>query len=497
MFAKFLAVTLSVWQWWCEADVIGGITRLCLFLGVVYEDYILVERPPIGWWEWFWSLFGYTYQERLIVFRFDLIRSGYYALLLLGILWLSFVAVRWLFRRLAQLVFAQVVKVCQAAFEKAYDLERVFRVPASAHDPGPIALDMPKTSIVAESLRKGSELYKSQTPKCQVHFGNPLPDGVTAAVGGGVRVQVPGHTGSFVITAHHVLTGLSEDFILFRPNVRRTCSIKHYQVSGVNVARPVLGLDTDTVAIFFSDDEMSALGVSVCKIHDKVPNSATVRIAGPDEQGSLGTLRELSDTFGYFVYSGSTVPGFSGCVYVGGGSDVGYAIHLHGGAVNTAYSLRLAYVTLAAQLKVKPENTEDFLERLYKVDREPILVDESYGSLDEVRIRVKGVYHVVDRASLAKLTGRRDPGRMVRYVDFENVEPESKNSLRTISKGPSSSSNKSDQGSAQDLLVSMLTTLRDLLPPQTAQQETSGKKRKKASSGQMKDQVVKNPSEST
>nr|QXV86569.1 hypothetical protein [Solemoviridae sp.] len=493
---EFLTVAAPAAARWREAsNWLGSVISFLVKVGVLFDYTEVVDRPAETWWEWIWTIFGYTYQKSIVTIHCDCFMAGVLTIVSLGLAW-SLVGLlydmAWINIRRIRLFVSWVFGQVRVA---ASLLERVFHGPASEDDPGPGIIQMPTREIVPESIRQGSDLHPTETPSCQVYLGKRSGDGSIIAYGGGVRVQVPAGEQNYLLTPRHVCTLLSDDSVIFRGDAVRDFDIQSYSVGGKTVARPVYSLDTDLVAIAISPDEFSAVKTKVAKIHPKVPPNTTARIAGPDGQGSLGVLRDKPDLFGYVVYSGSTLPGFSGCAYVGGAGDTVYALHLHGGAANTGYSLRLAYVTLLSVLRVRQEESGEFLERIFREEREVIWVDETYHDLDEVRIRAKGVYHVVPRHHIAKLVGRQDFGNKVQYVDFADYE--SKNSNRASRVESSSSSIESGQAPIQDLVASIMKTFQDSMKQQPPTSVNSGPKKKKNTGGQTKEQTANAPSKST
>lgn len=480
---------LSIWP------AMEWLLHLLVKLGVLRRVVQLEVRDPIGWWEWFWSLLGWQYKEAVEYLHLDflyLVTWTLVVVMVMACIWAAFnglvILARWSLK--------QAVMLIARAFGKLGEIfSCVFRLLASAWEPGamakvvvPSARSLPYNT---ESIRLGSILTKFDIPGCQVVFGVVNGERFLAH-GCGIRVSVPTHDDAFIITPLHVLCGLPDVFHLRGKagtiKVDKTLCVRGTKSS----TREYLELDTDMGAFPITPVEASQIGVSVASILPRLERGVLAKIVGPSGEGSTGELKACSFVFGQLVYNGSTLAGFSGAGYLVGKSVVG--IHVAGGSRNVGYSLRLAYVTLLHFIKVKPEDTDEWLENIVKNKRYKIEVDPAWQHLDTVRIRVKGEYHIVDRDSYNNLELQYEPTEPT-YDDASSSvvrKESSKNELQSTN-GASDSSTASLQGEIQKLRLktkNQQNTLRSL----QAKLQILGEKQKTPTSGQIAEQIPESQS---
>lgn len=270
-------------------------------------------------------------------------------------------------------------------------------------DPGEIpSLHIITDDLLPESVISNSPLTAQFVPRCQGALGT-LSDKVFRANGCCVRLDVQGE-GIFIVTPAHVLAGITGDVYLLG-SVRPIKFDPDFTLKDdVKLLRKRIVIDTDVVALQISESEASSCGLSMARILLSVPDFGTLAsICGPNKLGSTGVLVPDTTVFGGLVYSGSTVGGFSGAVYMVGDQAAG--IHIAGGRRNVGYSLRLAYVTLCCLVRHSPEESVEWLETLYKRYRKRIQFDETWGDVDTARIKVNGQYSIVSKETLAQVVG--------------------------------------------------------------------------------------------
>lgn len=167
--------------------------------------------------------------------------------------------------------------------------------------------------------------------------------------------------------------------------------------------REYVDLDTDLIAMKMSPDELSRLGLKTPTIsHALDSRGAYVAITGVSKMGTTGVIRPDANVFGRVIYSGTTMPGYSGAAYCSGNHLVG--IHTNGGQVNGGYSASYILALLNLQDRVKPEDSENFLVDQFRQGRK-IRVDKRYFDLDDVRVEIGGRYAVVGRESMRRAFG--------------------------------------------------------------------------------------------
>lgn len=482
-----LSELLSAWPG------LGRLLVLFLRLGIFGSHLKSVDRDPVGWWEWLWTLLGWQYKEVKEFVHLDLLYLLIWVVTVVGVglaLWWTTVnvvlGIRWLMKQFLVLVVLTTGKIYGFFF-------RVFRVLASDLDPGSsVKVLVPGKKLISyttESMRAGSAMVKLEVLDCQVALGVQNGDRFLA-YGCGIRLDIVGVDDPFIITPMHVYSSLPDRF-----HVRgKTGSVEIDKTSissgGGVLSRTMHVIDTDLVGFQITSNEAALVGAKKAVIQGSIPDRGTVaRITGPMGEGSTGVLKADPVVFGQLIYSGSTVAGFSGAGYVVTRQVAG--IHCAGGTRNVGYSLRLAYVTLAHLCKIKSEDTDDWLRDVITKKRSKVVVDLAWQHLDSQRIFVRGQYHIVDRDSWNSSTAGLDlsPDGTLVYDDSESTREErfdesliSKNSSRPTFTG-SASSTESPQEELSRLRLKIKNQSKHLQVCQ-AKLELLGKERESASAGQ-------------
>lgn len=367
-------------------------------MGII--DHRVVVEPIVAstWWEWVWEMLGWPYMVERTVCDVNLL------VLLLTIV-LSYLVVTVVVRTLLDIwrrirsVFWKLVDYVVVGLQA---ISRVFQWLASSKAPDK-PLFVTAAEYLPESMVANSSLTARTPPKCQGVLGSLSPEGIVKANGCCVRVDIQG-VGSFIITPDHVLAGIRDNVCLLGSVGHVELDIGFIQDNVGQRPRERIILDTDVVALRITEVEASRAGIAVATILSTLPNvGALAQICGPTKLGSTGVLRPDNSCFGGLCYEGSTTPGFSGAVYAIGAKAAG--IHISGGRRNTGYSLRLGYVTLRALLKVSPEESAEWLERMYKQYRKRIDIDQTWKDLDSIRIRTGGEYHVISVDAFRQVVG--------------------------------------------------------------------------------------------
>lgn len=450
---------------------------LLIRLGIVVE--LVVERPSetLSWWEWFWTWFGYSYTTTVHSLQMWLLCAYAGIILVVGIPLLCCLGylVWYMIRSTLHRVCGLIARTW-ALYKSACTC--VFRWLASAKDPGEVVGTVIEdgdlvVGVSPESIREGSNFTDFATPPFQGSIG-VLDAGVFRAKGCFVRINDVASQPWFTMP-EHVWAGLPRScHIRGRTGVvpidRETLS------NSDGRTRRVINIDTDVVAVEATPGEASLAGLQVAKIHNgDGAASSFAKIVGPNGKGSVGSLRASDTLFGYYVYNGSTVGGFSGAAYVV--HDRPIAIHSSGGAHNYGYSMRLIYVTLLYHLKMKPEDTSDFLLDAFINRKRRIRIDQSWGHSDTVRLQVDKQYHIMERDKVKAAVGKG--------VELEGwIEPESDqgNFQPTTSSGGCESSTELTQAGTSSLqgLISDLSTLAKAVSGSSATAQST----KKSSHGQ-------------
>nr|QED21501.1 hypothetical protein [Mycroft virus] len=254
----------------------------------------------------------------------------------------------------------------------------------------PPAVPSPKTDLqnTFESIREGSVEKPMVHPPCQVFVGG-MVDGKFEVNGAGVRMY------DYLVTPQHVVAPYSP-------------KVKIRGLNGNDVEVDLLsfeGLDTDICMIRLTPAQWSLLGTSKASISHEIPAQGSyVSITGSESNlGTTGALREDPSVFGRVMYTGTTKKGYSGAAYAAGKTLIG--IHTNGGAVNGGYSA--SYIASLIQYELrqhKVESSSDYLQTAMRNGMK-IVVDGSWGHIDDVRVKVGGRYHIMDKDSLKKSFG--------------------------------------------------------------------------------------------
>lgn len=167
--------------------------------------------------------------------------------------------------------------------------------------------------------------------------------------------------------------------------------------------------DVDIVWAELNQVQYSKLGLATAKLATAVsPHGVWVRITALGK-GTFGTLKEHG-VMGMIEYAGSTVKGFSGAPYHI--NKTVYGMHVGADPKNVGYSASYIAALQRSHWKSRtvqfPEDSADYLcGQLDLHQEEDFLYERSPVHPDEYRVRVAGVYHIVDSDTFAELAGRR------------------------------------------------------------------------------------------
>jgi len=194
-------------------------------------------------------------------------------------------------------------------------------------------------AAVPESLVPGNPLTEGQkTPSCQVQVA--LKKGQTLwIVGSGVRVE-----DYLVMPTHNAHVGYELWLVTPRAQIRVG-------------TKEELSLAADASAYQVPASDWAQLGVGQAKFGKVGPRDQVKIVSSVDNKGSFAIL-ERTDGMGRVHYHGSTIPGFSGAVYMKGAQAVG--MHTHGGAQGGGYELLYLWARLKAVLRQMPEDSGEF-----------------------------------------------------------------------------------------------------------------------------------------
>lgn len=239
-------------------------------------------------------------------------------------------------------------------------------------------------TVVLESRKPGSEEQTMTAPRCQCKVG-VVVDSQFVILGYAIRFE-----GDYLISPDHVIGGEETKHIL---GVQGLVSLE---------GKERIPLATDLVAVKMTDVEMTKIGVRQCSL-GSMPRAQYVSIVGPSSKGTMGNLENDTRIFGRVVYSGTTLPGYSGAAYMAGTQLLG--LHQNGGMINGGYSASYAWTCLKMALKERLESSDEWLTAQYGAGKE--LVWQATGDPDTLQIFADGKYTAVDKSSMFKAFGDR------------------------------------------------------------------------------------------
>lgn len=262
--------------------------------------------------------------------------------------------------------------------------------------------------VAPEGLVPGSALMEGgRLPACQVQVLVER-SGVQYIVGSGIRIE------NYLVTPAHNFHSGMKSFISNGDKVIPITSVE-------------LHLAPDLVAYELSEKDWSQLMVSKAKLAP-LNRSANVSITSAcDSKYSISELK-VGDLLGRCIYTGSTMPGFSGAAYMNGNSCVG--MHQHGGAYGGGYEALYMYQRLKLALRRPDEDSAEFFMNEYKH------YTPRYEELEDNAVVVRsqeGHYHLTTKDMMDRLKHLRerqsdDWAEMMEQEELERevgYEPES------------------------------------------------------------------------
>nr|UGO57515.1 MAG: hypothetical protein 2 [Riboviria sp.] len=238
---------------------------------------------------------------------------------------------------------------------------------------------------LAESRREGSEERERTTPKWQLKVGY-MRSAQLHVIGSALRFE------DYLIGPDHVLGGSGEG------EDEKWVAGKTGKVSMRD--KELLPLATDLVAVKLPEREWSCLGAAKTGMTTLPDAGGLAQITGPEGKGTMGALTHDPVLFGCVRYAGTTLAGYSGAAYTNGATT--YAMHLHGGQINGGYSMSFIACKIK-ELENKVLESADWLSQQARAGAP--LVWNNAADPDEVIVRVKGQYHLVQRESMSRAYG--------------------------------------------------------------------------------------------
>lgn len=273
--------------------------------------------------------------------------------------------------------------------------------------PAPNDRGVGQSGLKPESPRAGSEEFAMTPPKCQGLVGFEK-NGKFLVAGCCVRI------GDWLLVPDHVRSAVNGVPI----EIRSMDQSRHVKLTPDEMESLEI-IDTDMCFVRLSGPRFAQMGLRSASVAQHLPEKlgAHCSIVGGFGKGTLGTVTH-SMLFGKVNYSGSTWNGYSGAAYMLGNSLIG--LHLHGGSVNTGFSSSYLLALLKHVEKIETEDSTAWLE--YQRDSGAVVVvDPAWRDVDEMRVRISGRYHILDRGLFNKTFGTKH--HKVHYSDMETAIP--------------------------------------------------------------------------
>lgn len=241
------------------------------------------------------------------------------------------------------------------------------------------------TKLFPESYMAGSEEHDMLFPKCQILIGSVTADNQFLAMGNGVRYL------NHLITPEHVFataTALSSKFYVKGTRNEQTVLVEDVEY---------IHLAPDLIAIPLPDKVFSTIQVTEAGVYQGTAcGDILATVVGVKRKGTTGQVTCDSSSFGRVIFKATTLAGYSGAPYFSTSRVVG--IHTHGGAQNVGYSMSYVACQLKSWLKMKNEDSEEFLTMMHERGVR-IRAMASEGDPDEIFVQVGNDYHTMLRSS--------------------------------------------------------------------------------------------------
>lgn len=237
---------------------------------------------------------------------------------------------------------------------------------------------------VLESRRTGSEESEMTQIRSQARVGY-IKDDKFVVIGSCLRFE-----GNYLVGPDHVIGGHTEKWVMGSQ-------------SKVSLAgKEVILLATDLVAVKMTEQEMSTIGVAICKLGVTPEHGIFASIVGPEGKGTTGRLVNDPANFGRVIYHGTTLAGYSGSAYCVGTQVLG--LHQMGGEFNGGYSSSYAWMCLKLALKERLESSDEWL--LGQMNAGRTIKWQNVGDPEEIQVCVDGKYSVVQRDAMERAFGK-------------------------------------------------------------------------------------------
>lgn len=287
--------------------------------------------------------------------------------------------------------------------------------------------DIIDTPFQPERMMKGSNFVNAKIPSFQFQVYG-VEGNVLYKVGQGFRA------GNKLITAFHNLDQY-EEVQLETEKGAAIVSVSDWQ-----------RLEGDLASLTYSQSLAELLSLDKGRLNDVAaqPSSGLFASAFAFGMSSMGFI-EPHRAFGIVKYTGSTVPGFSGCPYAVGKRIFG--MHLGGSSENVGYDS--AYISML--LRRSLESSEDYLLKQVKAKKRFTYQRSPYDP-DEYRVKINGRFYMVDGEQLGVMMSVSQ-GTQTGGVDYEGEGLARTNSLDDLTLGQDRYSSPST-GSQQRKVVS-------------------------------------------
>lgn len=324
--------------------------------------------------------------------------------------------------------------------------------------------EFPRGMASLESVRSGSTEAPLTPPKFQCQ--------VLEKVRGTDELRVVGCAVRFpegvMVAPDHVLVDLGPDSKkYFRGH---NTSGKLVPLSGIEIVQ----LDADLAMMSLTPAQFADIGVREASVLPVSPLGQSVKIVGGFGKGTSGVIKNDLYAFGKTIYSGTTLPGYSGAAYAAGPQVL--AVHQAGGAINAGFSASYIYSRLRSHLKIKYEESADFLQSQFKAGKR---IRARRIGVDEVALEISGRFCVVSTDAVEKVYGKNweDQGsdmKTTQRVDYFDLTPEGSKAMVSVASGEdqnlerpgASSMPENSQDTEQSQALDLLEEYQSLSPKQ-------------------------------
>lgn len=205
-------------------------------------------------------------------------------------------------------------------------------------------------------------------------------------------------------------------------------------------------LAADVSAFAVPESTWTRLRVPQVKL-GPIKQTSTVSITSScDNKYSVSTLT-ATKPLGRVQYNGSTIPGFSGSLYMNG--TVAVAMHCHGGHRGGGYETLYLYARLNHALKLKPEDSHEFWMK--QAEAGATYEYEELAEKEYVMRFTDGTYHLATEEIIEKMENLRGSSRWDEEIEYDELAEELSRRIPECKQPELVSTNFSGEGQRPEL----------------------------------------------